>query len=86
MEFYKQLFGPNIPYKIKLSEDFLEGMPKLNEEKALLIRPFKEEEVNSAINQMHDESLPRPNGFEASFFKKIRPDLVSRDHWGIGGD
>lgn len=45
-------------------------MPKLNEEeKALLIRPFKEEEVNSAINHMHDESPPRPNGFGASFKK-----------------
>jgi hypothetical protein len=52
--FYKQLFGPNPPCSLKLREDFWKDCPLFNDEEMdLLSKPFEEEEVKEAINQMH---------------------------------
>ena len=81
VNFYKILFGPNTPCNMKLSEDFWRDRSMTSkEEMESLAKPFEVSEIKQAIDQMHNESAPGPNGFGASFFKKfwnlIKEDLI----------
>jgi hypothetical protein len=72
VDFYTNLFGPSIPCVMKLREDFWEGRSELSTEEAnYLIRPFDEEEIKHAIDIMHVDSAPSPNGFGVAFFKNF---------------
>ena len=89
VDFYKQLFGPSTPCAMKLRENFWEGRSELSIEEAIhLIRPFDEEEIKQAIDLMHVDSAPGPNGFGVAFFKNfwhiIKGDLMKmfRDFHG----
>ena len=89
VDFYKQLFGPSTPCAMKLRENFWEGRSELSTEEAIhLIRPFDEEEIKHAIDLMHVDSAPGPNGFGVAFFKNfwhiIKGDLMKmfRDFHG----
>jgi hypothetical protein len=57
MDFYKQLYGPSPSCDMKLREEVWEGRSKINKEEAdALTRPFKEEEIKLALDQMRDDS------------------------------
>lgn len=72
VNFYKQLFGPNVPCNLSLSSNFWPDNLKLNcEERDSLIKPFSTEEIKEIVMNMKENSAPGPNGFSGTFFKKF---------------
>jgi hypothetical protein len=72
MDFYQSLFGPNTTCSMKLTWNFWGKRPKISKEGMdSQVKHFEDHEIKQAIDQIHEDSAPGPDGSRASFFKKI---------------
>lgn len=70
VDFYKNLFGNNEAYTLRLGGNFWPSNLSLEEEdKAKLIKSFDLEEIKTVLMEMKETSAPGLNGFGANFYK-----------------
>lgn len=74
MEYYKHLFGPNLPCWLKLNGNFWpQDLQLLEADRASLIKSFNQEEIKEVVMGLKENSAPGPNGFGATFFQEFWP-------------
>ncbi|CAN6182020.1 unnamed protein product [Urochloa humidicola] len=84
-EYYKQLFGPHESNSFTMDETMRDDIPQVSrEENEVLMAPFSEIEIRTAIFQMEHNKAPGPDGFPAEFYQffweVIRSDLLALFH------
>ena len=78
--YYSDLFGPSIEYEVQLDPSLWDGIPKVSEEEnTFLCRPFSENEIKEALNQMEKKAAGPdkiPIEFYQSCWNIMRPDIM----------
>jgi hypothetical protein len=68
--YYKRQFGPHLQNSFSLDETLRHDIPQVSaEENEVLVAPFSEEEVTSAIFDMKHNKAPGPDGFPTEFYQ-----------------
>lgn len=80
-EYYSDLFGPPIEYKVQIDPTLWDGLPKvLDEENSLLCRPFIETEIKEALDQMEKNKAAGPDKISIEFYQScwniIKKDII----------
>jgi hypothetical protein len=79
--YYKNLFGSEERGSVRLQEDLWGEVGYLSLEEAdSLIKPFFEEEIKNALEEMNSNSAPGPDGLFAAFYKtfwdKVKSSII----------
>jgi len=78
VDFYKNLFAKETDSNVKLGDNFWDKEDKVNsEENKLLMAPFSEAEIKSAIFSCYAEGAPGPDGLPFLFYQKFW-DLIKK--------
>lgn len=78
-EYYKKLFGAEVPPKIYLGQNMWKERGRLAaQENEELIKPFTMAELERALKEMKTNTAPGPDGFPVCFYKELWPQL--REH------
>lgn len=79
VDFYKNLFAEEPASSVNLGADFWEEEDKVTkEENDLLLAPFSEKEIKSAVFTCYAEGAPGPDGLPFLFYQKFW-DIVKKD-------
>jgi hypothetical protein len=63
-DYYKGLFGPHTQNSFSIDEIVRYDIPQVSEEEnEILVAPFSEGEVKTAVFDMEHNKAPGPNGF-----------------------
>ena len=81
-DYYKRLFGPHLQNSFSLDETLRHDIPQVSEEEnEVLVAPFSEEEIRSAVFDMEHNKAPGPDGFSVEFYQffwdVVKQDLMS---------
>ena len=69
-ESYKRLFGLHVQNSFSMDETLRHDIPQVSkEENEILMAPFNEEEVKTAVLDMEHNKAPGPDGFPAEFYQ-----------------
>lgn len=78
-QYYKNLFGAEVPPKIFLSNDMWTNEGRLTkEESEHITRPFTMVEIEQALKEMKTNTAPGPDGLPVSFYKEFWPQLKNQ--------
>lgn len=75
-EYYRKLFGAELPPKFCLSQNMWERRGRFShEDNEELVQPFTLEEIEKALKEMKTNTAPGPDGFPVCFYKEFWPQL-----------
>lgn len=78
-QYYKNLFGAEVPPKNFLSNDMWTNEGRLTkEESEHITRPFTMVEIEQALKEMKTNTAPGPDGLPVSFYKEFWPQLKNQ--------